>query len=307
MTRLLGQTPKKDGGHETYTAAESPSILAQQKWLAAEEVGASEEDLDTPVPPETPSQPSPAPAGSIIDRQQQMVDQLQHHVAERDATVASLLMENLIVLRTFKAELEASESGMSHLETRVSTLEAVSACRLPAHRRIVRESGGAQPSAPRSRLPEGAEGVTRAAPWGTRRRHAPASAATDPARAPTARARHEHGTRTARTPRCRTRSHPCAPRWQSEAETTQMMGATFQKDAQQRLELKHSKAREKEKEHEIELLKAELQAARAETDKARARIKEVSGGERWRRATPARALPRRCATACGESSMPRGA
>jgi len=188
VTRLLGQTPKKDGSvHETYTAADSPSILAQQKWLAAEEGSGSEEDPGSPAPLETPI-PSPAPAGSIIDRQQQMVDQLQHQIAERDATVASLLKENLVVLRTFKAELEASESGVSNLETRVSTLEA------------------------------------------------------------------------------------------SEAETTQMMGATFQKDAQQRLELKHSKAREKEKEHEIEVLKAELQAARADTEAARNRIKELEDG-----------------------------
>eukprot|EP00966_Prymnesium_polylepis_P243944 5641969-Prymnesium_polylepis.1 len=86
-----------------------------------------------------------------------------------------------------------------------------------------------------------------------------------------------------------------------------MMGATFQKDAQQRLELKHSKAREKEKEHEIEVLKAELQAARADTEAARNRIKEVpcalmSHAVASCDGRACHGWPRRPTTACGWGS-----
>ena len=62
---------------------------------------------------------------------------------------------------------------------------------------------------------------------------------------------------------------------QSEHETTQMMGASFQKDAQQRLELKQAKAKMAAQESEIQMLTAELADARADCTAARKRIKEV--------------------------------
>jgi len=64
----------------------------------------------------------------------------------------------------------------------------------------------------------------------------------------------------------------------NEKETTQLMGATFQKDAQQRLELKQAKARAKAQEQEIMELKHELADVKAACQSAQQRIRELEDG-----------------------------
>jgi len=184
LQQLLGGTPdkkdKKKEGHEVYTAADSAAILSQQKWLS-EKMNFDDDDLDSPHASQDGGSGEAAPAAAKAPT-------LQQQLAERDATIAALVMENLIVLRVLGVEVEMADDGLTRLSSRVSTLEA------------------------------------------------------------------------------------------SEAETTQIMGATFQKDAQQRLELKQAKAKLKEKEAELATLQSELAAARLETHKANARINELEDG-----------------------------
>jgi len=65
---------------------------------------------------------------------------------------------------------------------------------------------------------------------------------------------------------------------QNEAETTQMVGASFAKDAQQRLELKQAKAREKALQEEVDALKALVEVEREKAAVAAKRIAELEDG-----------------------------
>lgn len=113
MKSLLGGDKKlgsKKGSGEVYTAANSDAILSQQKWLADAEVESEEPKANALAPAAEPKE---------------TVESLQKQLAERDATLADMLMEHLIIQRTFQAELADSEGGLGLLSTRVSTLEAV--------------------------------------------------------------------------------------------------------------------------------------------------------------------------------------
>lgn len=179
MTKIFdNKSPQKNDGSETYTSADAPAALSPSD-TAGGEATAETQSAEWPVV----GAPGTEPNASADSKKS-----LQQQLADRDTILGTLLVESMVVLRTFQAELVEAESGLVEMSTRVSALEA------------------------------------------------------------------------------------------TEAETTQQMASTFQKDAQQRLELKQAKAREKAQDQEIATIKAEMLATRKDLEAARARIKELEDG-----------------------------